>query len=407
MAWVIGLTFGIPEQVCDTSCENGFNHTYLFVDPAGNVHVTYHKRLAGVWQVFYKMRTSAGWEEAERVVFTDTADAKYPSVAVIGDSVFLVWHDYRVGGIRNVEIFFNRKPISGDTWAYEERLTFTNSGSVGDNGYVPTLKPSPEGDLRVVWYDYRDDPDALRAEIYTKLRSGGVWSEDIRVSDSPANAWYPSFTFGSDGDSVLYVWTDNRSGSYRILWSDTYNEGEVSPRTGYYPDIAFSSGRYLVVWEDASGEVWASHRDPGGDWSSPFAVRPNGRIQKFPTVIPCNGGFVVAWREDYDPYISNIVGVILGGDLTVKDSFVIPMEGIQERPTLFLDSYGYLHIAFVDRSLGSSNPRIFYARSTSPLTVKEAKPPSPRKVSKVVIRRRIIVGGMYDASGRRHPTSLE
>jgi len=391
---------GSPEMVCDTTCENGLNHTYMFVDDYGNVHIAYHRKVAGIWQVFYRRRTSYGWLPEERVVFTDTADAKYPSVAVIRDSIFLAWHDYRVGGITNVEIFFNSKPLTGDTWANEERLTYTNSGSVGDNGYVPTLKVSPAGNLRIVWYDYRDDPAAYDAEIYTKVRTSAGWGEDVRVSDSPGNAWYPAFTYGDVEDSLLIVWADDRDGGYRVYYDDGGSEGSVSDRPGYYPDVAYGHGEYVVVWQDGSGDIYAARRDSSG-WSSPIAVHPSPNPQKDPAIFAFGYGFVVVWRQDLDAYDSDIFGVVLRPDLSVADTFRVVQAGTQERPTVFVDSQGYLHLAYVDRSLGASYSRIYYVRSEEPVGVIEGskRGTSPRGMNSIRGRRIFLRG--YDPAGRR------
>lgn len=396
MLALVSLTFGAPEVICDTTCENGFNHTYMYVDGSGNVHVAYHRRVSGVWQVFYRMRDPSGWLPEERVVFTDTADAKYPSVVVVRDSVFLVWHDYRVGGISNVEIFFNAKPVSGDTWANEERLTYTSSGGPGDNGYVPTLKVAPDGSLRAVWYDYRDDPSSYNAEIYTKVRDTAGWGPDVRVSDSPGNAWYPAFTFGPD--SVLYVWADNRDGGYGIFGSFGLEDFSLYDG-GYYPDVAYGHGEYVVVWQGADGNAYVG--SGGAEWSPPIPVFPTGNPQKEPTIFPFPQGFVVVWREDVSAYDSDIFGAILRPDLTLYDTFRLVAPGVQERPTLFVDGSGYVHVACVDRSYGSSYPRLLYFRSMEPLSIAEGmrveKEDSPRNV---VVGRRVILRGRYDPAGR-------
>ena len=101
------IAFISPQMVCDT-CEDGLNHRYIYVDSVGNVHIVYHKKVDLHWQVFYRMKSSS-WRSEERIT-TTSADAKYPSLTVFRDSVFVVWHDYRVGGISNIEIFFNAKP---------------------------------------------------------------------------------------------------------------------------------------------------------------------------------------------------------------------------------------------------------------------------------------------------------
>jgi hypothetical protein len=223
------------------------------------------------------------------------------------------------------------------------------------------------------------------------------WDADLRVSDSPGNAWYPAFTFGPD--SVLYVWADNRNGGYEIYGSFGSYDFPVSGRTGYYPDVAYAHGRYAVVWQDGSGDIYVRYLDTV--WSVPHPVFPTGNPQKEPAIFPFRDGFVVVWREDVSAYDSDVVGAVLRADLSLRDTFRIVQDGPQERAAVFVDSTGYVHVAYVDRSYGSTHPRIFYLRSLNPLGVKETVREVERRRRNLIDGRRIILGGGYDPSGRK------
>lgn len=388
------MLFIAPELICD-SCENGLNHRYVFVDNYGNVHISYHKKVGGYWQVFYRMK-SFYWQNEERVTNT-SADAKYPSILVYSDSVFLVWHDYRVGGISNIEIFFNSKPINGTSWNSEMRLTYTNSGGPGDNGYLPTIKQNG-GKIYVVWYDYRDDPLSNNAQIYLKVRDS-IWGPDIRISNSPANAWYPSFDF--KGETLFVVWADNRNAGYNIYGNWGLGDYRITTNTSYYPDVAVSGEKILLVYVNSTfsppkvfGKLY------NGIFGVDFPIRYSENSQQEPTVISDgNGGWVVAWSEDFGGN-RDIFGVILDSLGNVKDSFRISMPGNQNRPSIFLDDFGYLHLVFVDYTIPLI-PKIYYTRSITPVSIKEINADITRKPLNKFIKGGKIYLGPYGIDGRK------
>lgn len=388
------IGFITPEIVCD-SCENGLNHRYIFVDNYRNIHISYHKKVGGHWQIFYRMKT-AYWQTEERVTNT-TADAKYPSILVYRDSVFLVWHDYRVGGISNIEIFFNAKPISGTSWDNETRLTYTNSGGPGDNGYLPTIKQKG-GNIYVVWYDYRDDTSSMNAQIYLKVRDS-TWGPDIRVSNSPGNAWYPSFDF--KGDTLFIVWADSRNTNYNIYGNWGFGDYRITTNTSYYPDIATSGNKTLLVYVNSSlspPKVFGKFYN--GMFGVDFPIRNSGNSQQEPTVISNgNGGWVVAWSEDFVGD-RDIFGVILDSSGNIRDSFRINMSGDQKRPSLFLDNLGYIHLTFVDYT-DPTNPKIYYTKSITPLNVEESNIKISDKSSSKFIKDGRIFLGSYGIDGRK------
>ncbi len=386
------ITFLTPELVCD-SCENGLNHRYIFVE-SGRVHISYHKRVGSTWQVFYRMK-GAYWYPEERVTNT-LSDAKYPSILVFRDSVFLVWHDYRIGGISNIEIFFNAKRISDSSWNLETRLTYTNSGGPGDNGYLPTIKENA-GKLFVVWYDYRDDPTSNRAQIYMKIRDS-IWGNDIRVSNSPSNAWYPTFEF--IGDTPFIFWADNRNSYYNIYGYWGYGDQRITDIHTLYPDAANSSGKLLLVYVNSSvsppnvaGKIYDY------SWGSQFTLRSSPRSQSEPSVIQDGrGGWIVAWSEDFGGD-RDIFGIRLNGFGILTDSFRINMPGNQSRPSLFLDESGYIHLAFVDYT-NPLLPKIYYTMSSHPLNLREDYSKRENSKGKYIKGRKIKLGD-YSPSGRR------
>ncbi|MCK4396050.1 exo-alpha-sialidase, partial [candidate division WOR-3 bacterium] len=149
----------------------------------------------------------AQWEPDERLTF-DAADS-YTSennawcVAAEEDTVHVVWYDHRDG---NWEIYYKRSTDGGTSWETDTRLTDNSVQS-----WYPSI--AVEGsDVHVVWYDIRDG----NWEIYYKRSTDGgtSWGTDTRLTDNINFSWYPSVAV--EGSNVHVVWYDTRDGNWEI-----------------------------------------------------------------------------------------------------------------------------------------------------------------------------------------------
>jgi hypothetical protein len=170
------------------------------------VHTVWHDNRDGNWEIYYKRSNDGGinWGADTRLT-NNTAESYYPSVAVSGLVVHVVWHDTRDG---NEEIYYKRSTDGGVNWGSDQRLTNNTYGSGN-----PSISVS--GSLvHVVWYDYRDG----NYEIYYKRSTdGGVnWGSDTRLTNNSAESLYPSAAVY--GTNVYVVWYDSRTGNYEIYY---------------------------------------------------------------------------------------------------------------------------------------------------------------------------------------------
>jgi hypothetical protein len=263
-----------------TDTETGLNHRPLAITPDGIFHVVWAERdsPSQQYRIWTKRLGAGGWTAPELVVDYPASDpgdpgddigAKFPALATTPDGdLHLFWHDYRVGGIDNVEIFTKTKPAGG-AWdssrAADVRLTTTDHPeALGDNGYVPVPAAAGDGTLHVVWWDYRFDGN--HAEILSKTRpAGGDWdltpgdSADVRVTDDSdhselpavavdaAGALHAAWRSVGGGASILYAHRDTGTG----LWSvplDIDLGGAVQGAPALAVD---GTGDVHVVWPDA------------------------------------------------------------------------------------------------------------------------------------------------------------
>ncbi len=125
------------------------------------MHVVWHDNRDGNYEIYYKRSTDAGvsWGADTRLT-NNTASSEYPSVAVSGSVVHVVWRDDRDG---NYEIYYKRSTDAGVSWGADTRLTnntaYSSYPSVAVSGSV----------VHVVWHDNRDG----NWEIYYKRNPTG------------------------------------------------------------------------------------------------------------------------------------------------------------------------------------------------------------------------------------------
>lgn len=323
----IALVFDTVAVVGPTSVDEEIGLTHRQgVWRGETLTIVYHAYTNGVYQIYLRRWYSGRWEGAFRLTHT-SADAKWPSIVQDAqDSLHIAWHDYRVDGIRNVEIYYTACTPSFSCLP-EERITFTHSGSLGDNSYVPVLFRDWGDTLRMVWYDYRDDPQGARARIYYTARPPDhPWdtTSQIPLSDVSGNAWFPFIFRGRD--TLFVVWADNAYGPYQIRlrryiqnWADVIDRPAPSAWSQGYPHglwapwgeaiLAFTEGGAIHVVSPGWGNMEVGQGDK-------------------PTGVVAGSWVWVVWHED-----SAVVGKALDESGTVRDSFRM------ERPSRIAHPY--------------------------------------------------------------------
>ena len=318
-----------PEErltTAGTVSETGLNHGALAVDSWGRVTAAWAEQDGpnNNFRVHARTREVNGlWGPTEVAVdylpsYAGTGlGAKFPALAYLpGDTLLVVWHDYRVDGIRNLELF-TKVRAPGAAWgdsASETRLTTSlHPETNGDNSYVPSLVLDPSNTAHVVWYDYRYEVD--HAEILFKSRTGGAWdttsgdAPDLNLSLNAGDSQFPAIAAGPDG-ALHVAWRDNAFGAYGILYLQRSPEGT-------WGDFAFLSaagapadgvalacdadGTLLAVWSDAREgvkAVFSRERLLSGVWGPPMRVSPPGVGAEEPDVaIDASGRRHVVWHD--------------------------------------------------------------------------------------------------------------
>lgn len=201
-----GLTWGPDTRLTDNPSYSGFP----CVAVSGQVvHVVWEddRDVTMTGSIYYKRSADGGatWGPDTRLSELPS-DGWDPVVAVSGSNVHVVWMDERGGEAR--EIYYNRSTDGGLTWSEDTRLT----NAVASSEY-PTIAVS--GDMvHVVWGDNRD----MNYEVYYKLSedAGMTWEEDVRLTDAFGESNYP-FVATSDS-TVHVIWNESRDGNEEIYY---------------------------------------------------------------------------------------------------------------------------------------------------------------------------------------------
>ena len=135
------------------------NNAWSIAASGNVVHVVWYDYRNGVNpEIYYKRSTDGGtsWGADTRLT-NDPATSNYASVSVSGLLVHVVWQDTR-DGTPNVEIYSKRSTDGGTSWGPDTRLTNDPAFSNYPSGAVSGLV------VHVVWQDVRDG----NREIYYK-----------------------------------------------------------------------------------------------------------------------------------------------------------------------------------------------------------------------------------------------
>ena len=198
-----GLTWGPDTRLTSNAAVSEAASVAAF---GNNVYVAWEDNRAGNFDIFVKRSVDNGATWTQKTLTSNTADQRYPKIAAYGNDVHVVWADYR--NAENVEIYYTRSLDSGTTYKPETRLTT----ATGESTY-PSVAVKGKT-VYVVWQDIRTE----QWEIWFKDSPdrGVHWTADRILSTQPSISQWPSISIS--GDNVYVVWTDNRNRNYEIYF---------------------------------------------------------------------------------------------------------------------------------------------------------------------------------------------
>jgi hypothetical protein len=268
------------------------------------VHVVWMDDRAGGGnrEIYYKRSTDGGviWNPDVRLTY-DSSYSYWPSVAVSGLDVHVVWNDYRDG---NFEVYYKRSTDEGFSWNSDVRLTHDTLASM-----FPCIAAS-DSVVHVVWYAHPEG--ARNFQIYYKRSTdkGTSWGLDTRLTNSTQNSLYP--TIAVSGTHVNVAWSDSRDGNYEIYTKRSTNEGinwEADTRITYdtanstIGSIAVSGFNVHVVWSHGitgppfTEIYYTRSRDGGLTWEPTTTLT---RTSVGPSIAISGSKVHVVWYDNRD-----------------------------------------------------------------------------------------------------------
>ncbi len=347
---------------------SSLNNAWSIASSGSVVHVIWYDRRDGNYELYHKRSTDGGvsWGTDTRLT-NNTADSDYPSVAVSDSVVHVVWRDARDG---NPEIYYKRSTDGGVSWGADTRLTNNTASSL-----FPSIAVSGSV-VHVVWHDERDGD----WEIYCKRSTdGGVsWGADTRLTNNTAASFFPSIAVS--GLVVHVVWRDARDGNPELYYKRSTDGGASwgadtrltnNTAASFEPSVAVSGLVVHVAWSDARDgnyEIYYKRSTDGGvSWGADTRLTNNTAASERPSAAVSSSVVHVVWSDprdgNHEIYYKRSTdgGVSWGADTRLTNNTA---------PSLNLSvavSGSVVHVVWDDYRDG--NWEIYYSRNASDLVV--------------------------------------
>lgn len=224
-----------------------FNFARSIAVVGDTVHVVWYDTRDGASEVYYKRSTDGGktWGGDTRLS-TGPGSNEHPAVAAAGPHVYAVWHCMREG--QGFTVFLRRSEDGGANWEPETPLTISGKAahaSIAASGAA----------VLVSWGDARSG----EAEMYSRgsADSGISWSQEVRISDLPFDSWVP--TVELSGNDAYAAWVDTRDGNEEEYFSRSTDGGRTwgpnlrltkDRMNSWAPSMAVSGMTVHFAWFD-------------------------------------------------------------------------------------------------------------------------------------------------------------
>ncbi len=254
-------------------------------------------------EIYYKKLNGQGnvLVNEERITNQINSSLK-PQISIgLNGSVNIVWADNRDG---NYKVYYEKLDNNGNTLIDDLRLTNDSAAS-----FLPLIKSDNEGNLHVIWYDYRDGARIF----YKKLnQNGNVLIDDRRISSVSYYSYYPDFSIDNLGH-IHVVWDSTVENLNReIFYKKLDNNGNTliddlrltfDNSSSWNPSVASdSTGNVHVVWEDSRNgnlEIYYTKLDNNGNTLvDDLKLIFNSPIRNPSVLIGLNNSVHIVW-DDY------------------------------------------------------------------------------------------------------------
>lgn len=212
------------------------------VDPDGSIYVTWVDYNQGTLMLSVSNDQGVTWPIFAEPIMdieplpgnienNDYRTPTIPSMAVdrsntdSSGNIYIVWNDYRNG---NSDILLTRSENGGGTWS-EPIILNDDQNSTADQ-YFPWIAVSSGGDIHVIFYDKRDDPNDYLLDIYyTHSKDGKEFDKNWKITTNSSD---PVHSYHQSGNVFMgdYIGIDATENYAYAIWTDT-RKGEADAFT--------------------------------------------------------------------------------------------------------------------------------------------------------------------------------
>ncbi|MCE1166105.1 MAG: exo-alpha-sialidase [Bacteroidetes bacterium] len=341
-----------------------YNNARTIAAEGNHIYAVWHDDRDGNWEIYYKHSSDLGNTWGTDTRLTNFQEySYYPSIAVFGPKVYVVWEDNRD---YSSEIYYKYSTDYGSVWSPDIRLTNDSSFSI-----YPVIAASGQV-VNVFWADRRDG----NYEIYYKrsVDGGLTWGADTRLTNASENSGFVSTTFS--GGFLYITWMDNRDGNYEIYFKRSTDIGVSwdsdiklcnNSASSVYPSISAFNQNVYVVWQDnrdTNNEIYYSKSTNNGvDWGIEQRLSYNFRESKYPSIVVSGEILHLIWQDDrdynYEIYYKRSTD---NGATWTTDLRLTNDSGESRCPSVAVSGTS-VHILWTDYRYG--NYDVFYKRNPS------------------------------------------
>ena len=332
------------------------------------VHVIWCDRRTLGSAIYYKRSVDGGSTWNTETNITDTmGTANFPSIAISGSSVHVVWIDSSLG---HPASFYKRSLDGGATWGANVCLdTFTK--------FWPGVTAS--GSLVAVSINKEITPGNTEVFFNRSIDNGTTWGTEQQLSHAAGRSEDPAIM--ASGNNIHLAWNDKRTGQMHIYYIHSSDYGVTwGPETSILGDESYTA---MVCLNGAHVDVACGNsitgnfdvylvqsNDTGATWADTVHITSTPAAEAYP-YLARNG-----MKLDLVYYqISNGRAVMYmnSTDGGVTWSTPVSLASGGEQPSISYGNGCILHVLYTD----SVTKQVFYRRSMCPALGEEAIHPVP------------------------------
>lgn len=312
------------------------NAKFPSIASQGNyVYISWTESKNGNNEIYFRRSTDGGNNFLPELRLTNNIkNSDYSSIAVDGNNLYIIWMDDRDN---NNEIFLKKSTDFGFSWGNDIKLTNNSANSM-----YPSIAVNGTN-IHVVWSDNRDQ----NTEIYYKVSTdGGInWFNDNRLTYDITNSVIPSIALNEN--IIYVVWTDERDFVEQIYFKRSTDNGATwsndirLTNTNYAasePNVCVSSNNIHIVWEDTRNLYpnfdiyYKRSTDYGTTWTNEVKINSSIGSSRFPFVTFSNNYIYAIWHNNrtgnweiyhsFNP-IGNLVGIYSNNNFTLENYFLL------------------------------------------------------------------------------------